>query len=131
MATPLICGRVKNVRIRRIQDYIIHACVLTDGQYGLPGLAAVRRFVEAAVSAWSPERSRGRDVHDLRVSRINDYAADVLRFLQPEIFPTLSAVIRAIDSIAVADAALRIRFARANPNNRGIIRIEFDPADRI
>src|SRR5579864_2763157 len=131
MPPPLIRRRVQNVRVRRIHRDIIHPSVFADRQHRLPGLPTVGRLVEPAISARSPQRPLRGHIHDLRVSRINHHPPNVLGLLQPEILPALSPIIRPVNSVAVRDTALRIRFSRADPYHRRIIRIERYPPDRI
>ena len=127
----LVRRRIKNVGIRRIEIDIRHARVLADRQNGFPGFSAVGRLIEPAVSPRPPKRTFSRDIHHLAVARINHDLANVFRFLQPQIFPALAAVVRPVNSVAVRNAALAVAFSRPHPHHGRIVRIERDPPDRI
>ena len=69
---------MQHVRVARIEHDVGDAGVLADVQHLLPGLAAVGRLVEPAIAARSPQRPLGRDVHRVRVARVDQDLADVL-----------------------------------------------------
>ena len=100
-------------------------------QHLLPGLAAVGGLVEAAVAAGAPQRSLGGDVDDVRVARIDDDLADVLGVLQADVLPADAAVARAVDAVAVADAALGVVLAGAHPHGERVVGVEGQAADRV
>src|SRR5258706_9056689 len=103
--------------------------MLTDRQHILPRLAAVRGFEHAAVPARRPERALRGYVDDIRIARVDHNARDVLRVLEPQIAPRAAAVIRPVDAVSVAHAALAVVLARPDPHRVRILRIERHRAD--
>ena len=77
MTAALIRCGVNRFRILRIDHDIGDAGVLADIQYVLPRFGAVSRLEKPSVSTRTPQRSLRRDVNDVRIFRINGYAADV------------------------------------------------------
>src|SRR5262249_31639420 len=127
----LVGGGDQDVRVARVYHHVGDAGVLADRQDVLPGLAAVGGLEQAAVAARPPERPLGGDVDDVRVARVEDDAGDVLRLLEAEVLPGLAAVVGAINAVAVADAALAVVLAGADPDDVGVLRVEDDAADRV
>src|SRR5262249_59115205 len=105
--------------------------VVADIEDLLPELAAVGGLVETAVAAGRPERPLGGDIDNVAVARIDDDLADVLRPREADVLPRLAAIVGAVDAVAVADAALTIVLARADPDGVGVLRIEGDGADGV
>src|SRR5512146_496930 len=75
-AAALIAGRVENAAVRRIDRDVGEAGVLVDELDPVPGLAAIRRLVDAALRIRTKEVTGRRDVHDLRIVRIDHDAGD-------------------------------------------------------
>src|SRR4029077_2676223 len=94
-------------------------------------LAAITRFVEAAVRRIAPQRARHRGVNCIAVSRINHDSRDTLRFLQASPRPRFTAIGRLIDSVANGNAVARPRLTASDPHIFRIFRIERDGADRL
>src|SRR6185295_12882056 len=113
VAAPLVGGGVEHVGVARVHHHVGDAGVLADRQHLLPGLAAVGGLVEAAVAARRPQRALGRHVDGVRVAGIDEDLADVLGTLEPDVLPTLAAVDRLVDAVAVGDAALAVVLAAA------------------
>src|SRR5690348_11425581 len=105
--------------------------MFTDVQDFIPRLATIGRFVETAITAARPKRPFGSDVNRVRVLRMDCNPTNVLRMLQAKILPAFPAILRLIDAVAVTDTALRIAFARSNPDHQRISWIEFHIADGI
>src|SRR5262249_36530614 len=82
------------------------AGVVVDVQDALPVLAAVAALVQATVAAAVPQRALGGDVDGVRVARVDEDLADVLGAFEAQLLPGFAAIGRAINAIAVADAAL-------------------------
>ena len=131
VAPALMRGCDEHVGIVRIHRDVADAGVLADVQDLRPVGAAVGRLVETAIAAGRPQRPVRRDVDDLRIARIDHDAADVLRILQPEVPPRAPGIVAAIHAVAVADAALVVRLAGADPNRARVLAIDRDGADRI
>src|SRR5205807_10258287 len=81
--------------------------------------------------AGSPERSLGRDVDGARVARVDEDLADVFGRLETQVLPALAAVVGTVDAVAIADAALAVVLAGADPDDVRILGIEDDGADRV
>src|SRR5262249_14656905 len=58
-------------------------------------------------------------------------ATNVLRFLQPDVFPRLATIVRTVHAVAIADAALAVVLARADPDDVGVLGVEHDCTDRV
>ena len=97
----------------------------------IPGLAAVGRFVEAAIGRIAPERARHRGINRVTALRTNDDLRNALRVFQPRLVPGLAAVGRLVDAVANRDAVADPRFTRADPDVLGVLRVERDRADRL
>ena len=117
----------QHVGIVRIDRDVADAGVLADLEDLRPGVAAVGGLVEAAIAAGRPQRAIGRDEHDVRIARIDDDAADVLGGLEPEVPPRAAGIVAAIDAVAVADAALVVGLAGADPDGAGVLAIDRPP----
>src|SRR5262245_27846578 len=111
MATPLVTRRDDHIRVSRVEHEVGHARVLADGEDALPGLAAVARLVQPTVPARPPEWALSGDVDDVGIARVDDDLPDVLRLFQAHVLPRLAAVVRAVNAVAVPDAALAVVLA--------------------
>ena len=116
---------------RGSMTHVADAGVLGDREHRRPGLAAVGRLVEAAVAAGRPERALRRDVDGVRVLRVDQDLADVLGALEADVLPALAAVLALVDAVAVADAALAVVLAGADPDDVRVLRVDRDAADRV
>src|SRR5262249_62116838 len=96
-----------------------------------PRLAAVGGLVESAIAPRSPERPLRRDVDRVRVPRINNDLADVLRVLQADVLPRPPAVDRLVHPVPVADAPLAVILTRPDPDDVRVLRIEDNTTDRV
>src|SRR5207244_9479469 len=110
-------------------DQVGHAGVVADRERLLPILTAVGALVEPAVAAGSPERPLGGHVDDVRVPRVDDDLADMLGLLEAHLLPAFAAVVRAVDAVAVADAALAVVLPGADPDNVRVFLVQDDDAD--
>src|SRR5207244_6502109 len=71
-APPLVARRVHDVAVRGVEHDIREARIVVDEHDLVPGFAAIRRLIDAAVGT-RPEQVAGRrDVHDFRITRIDD-----------------------------------------------------------
>ena len=73
----LICRSVKRHRALRIHRHIDHAGVFIDEKHIVPGLAAIRCFVQPALFVRSPQMPDYSYVNNFRVMRIDHDAPDV------------------------------------------------------
>ena len=131
MAPALVRGGVDRVRVARVEQDVGDPGLLADREHPGPGLAEVDALVDAALAAAAPERTVGRHPDDPRVARIDQDAADVLGLLEPHALPRLAAVERAVEAVAVGDAALVVVLAGADPDDVGVLRVDGQGADRI
>src|SRR5260370_37194668 len=131
MPAALVGSSNENVRATWIEDHIGDAGVVADIKNALPGFAAVGSFVKAPVASRTPQRSLASDINRVRIARVDDNLADVLRSFEANVFPTLSAVLRAVDAVAVSDAALTVVLAGADPDDAGILWVEANRTDGI
>src|SRR5207248_9178659 len=127
----LVAGGEEHVRVARVHDHVGDAGVLADRESFLPGLAGVGGLVKAAVAARSPQRPLGGDVDRVGVPRVDDDLADVLGRLEAHVFPGLATVVGAVDAVAVADAALAVVLAGADPDHVRVLRVEDHGANGV
>src|SRR5262249_5322908 len=125
----LVGGRDQYVGVARVLHHVGDAGVLADLQHALPRLAAVGGLVPAAVAARPPQRPLGGDVDHVRVARVDEDLADVLGLLQADLLPRLAGVVGAVHAVAVADGALAVVLAGADPDGVRVLRVERDVAD--
>ena len=130
MAAALISGGIDRVGIVGVDRNIGEAGVLAYVQDLLPGLASVRRLVEAAIATGRPERTFRGDEDGVAVLRTDRDSTDVLRVLQANVGPALPSVFGFVDSIAVIDAALRVVLSGPSPDDRWIMWVEFHVPNR-
>ncbi len=98
----------KNVRVGRIhRDGRGAGREIGTFQNEVPGLAAVGRFVEAAIGRIAPERARHRRVNRVAAFRTNDDLRNAFRVGQTRFVPGLAAVGRFVDAVADRDAVAR------------------------
>ncbi len=127
-----LVGRgVEDVRLARVHEDVRDPRVLGDLEDLRPGLAAVRGLVEPAVPARRPEGSLACRVDDLGVARVDEDLGDVLRRLEPHVLPGSTAVLRTVDAVAVAHAALAVVFPRAHPDHAGVLGVEGQAPDGV
>jgi hypothetical protein len=96
----LICRRIEDLRIQRIDDQIGGAGVFVDVQNFFPRRAAVGRLENSALGVRTPEVACGRDVNDVVVAGIDHDARDRARILESHILPRPAAVGRLVDAVA-------------------------------
>ena len=99
-AAPLVSRSVKRVRAFRIHRNVANACIVADLQYLVPGLAAIRGFVNAAIRVRSPEVAERGHIDNIRISRMNHHAADVAGFGEAHVLPGFATIGGFVDTIA-------------------------------
>src|SRR5262249_31476430 len=124
VAAALPGGGEHHVGVVRRLGNVGSAGVFADGEDGLPGLAAVGGFVEAAVAAGAPERTLRSDEDYVGIAGIDENPADVLALFESHVTPGFAAVVGAVDAVSIADAALGVVFAGADPDSRRIAWIQ-------
>src|SRR5688572_24210233 len=129
-ALALPRGRHEDIGVPWIHLDVVRAGPVVDVKDAAPGGAAVCRFVHAAFAALAPQRALRGDVDDVRVSGIDQDAADMFAFLEADIFPRPSTIDRLVYTIAVGDHALGVVFARADPDHVRVLRVDRDRARR-
>src|SRR5579859_241724 len=131
MPAALVSGGIHHVGFYGVDGHVYHAGVFADVKHVLPGFAAVGGFIKAAVASRPPKRTFSGDKHNVAVTRVDGDATDVLGLLQAHVRPAFAAIFRAIDAIAITDAALAVALAASHPHHAGIFRIEHYRADGI
>ena len=96
-------GREKHAGIVRVHRQVGGAGVLALGQHMLPAPAPVPGAKDTPLLAGSEGVTQGRDVHDIRVARMDPDPGDVPRILKPQVRPGLAGVGRPVHPVAVAD----------------------------
>ena len=119
----------QHVGIAGIDYHVGDTGALARREHRVPALAAVGGLVQSAVAAIGPERTLRRDVYHIAVARIDHDSRDVLRLLNPHLLPGATGVVGSIDAVAIRDAALRIVFAGADPDRRGVLRVQHHCTD--
>src|SRR5262249_47976693 len=127
----LIAARVENQRVLGIHREVTDAGDFIDEERPRPRRAAVGRLEDATIAAATlrEERALRRDVHNVRVFRIDDDLADVLGLLEADAFPRLTSVRRLVETGAEVRAALAVVLARAEPDGVRVLRIDDDAAE--
>src|SRR5262249_12213817 len=92
---------------------------------------AVRGLVKAALVTVAPELARSADVERVRLARVYQNLCDAFGLLQSDVGPVLAAVRGLVDAVADRDAIARPPFARTNPDDFRVLRINRDRADGL
>src|SRR5262249_50731026 len=119
------------VGVARVEDGVGATGVFGYVEDLLPRLSAIRSFVQPAVAAGAPQRALCGDVDGVGVARVEEDLADVLGLLQSDLLPGLPAVGGFVNAVAVADGALAVVLAGADPDGAGIFRVQLDVADGV
>ena len=119
-AHPLPARGEQHLGVGRVHGNVDEARLVADELDELPGLAAVGRLVEAALGVRAPRPSQGGDVHDVRIGRVHDDAADRPRLLEPHRLPGEPAVGRFENAAARRDGVAGVLFARPRPHLRRV-----------
>ena len=119
-ATTLVERRVQRFRIGEGLRDVVGAGVLIPLEHEFPGLAAVRRLVDATFTARAEERAGGGDERDLGVAGVKNDAVDVLGILEPDVRKGLAAIGGLPDAISPARGLTIVRFAGADPDDVGV-----------
>ena len=129
-AAALIGRRVQHIGILRIEREIVGAGVGADRQARLPRLAAVRGLEHAALAARREQRPLRGHVDDVRVARIDQQAADVLRRREAGTLPGRARVRRFVDPVAEVGAALTGVLTGREPDDVRVFRIDGHTTER-
>src|ERR1051325_5081723 len=105
---------VENIGVCRVEDEIDRARLVVTIENLLPGLAAVFRAEDAALSVRAEGVPERRDVDDIRVARVNAHAPYLPRVFEAHALPGLARVGRFVDAVAVRDIAANRRLAHAD-----------------
>jgi hypothetical protein len=129
-ALTLLRRRIEHVGVGRVHRQVAETGVPADLLRIRPRLSAVGRLVEATLAAGGPEWPERGDVDDVRIARVDDDPADVLRPWKHRRRPGLSAVGRLVDARAPRRAPHVVRLAGAHPHDIGVRRRDRHSADR-
>ena len=116
-------------RVAGVADEVDGAGLVVHEQRPLPGRAAVRRAVDAALGVGRVEVTDGRDRRHVRVGWVEEDATDVVRLLQPEVRPRRAAVGAPVDARAGVRRPRRVGLAGAHPQRRPVA-LRVRPVDR-
>src|SRR5262249_2059778 len=122
VAAALIRRGDDHVRIARIENDVCDAGVFAHVEDLVPGFATVRGIVGAAVAAGGPGGALRRHVDHVGVPRVDDDLANVLRLFEADVLPGFAAIVGAVDAVAIADAALAVVLAGADPDDARVLR---------
>jgi hypothetical protein len=123
LAEPVIGGRVKRVGIGGVHDDIDAAdrpALDDDVEDFSPRPAAINRLIEAPVGIFAVEVPQGRDVDDIGIGRMDDDAADMMRFGKSHVLPGLAGIGGFIDAVPPVSRAGIVGLARAHPEDVGV-----------
>src|SRR5579871_6507873 len=82
-----------------------------------PMLAAIGGPVDAALVVGTVCMPQRADVNGICILRIDDNAADLARFVQPDVLPALAAVRRTVHPIARGEVGANVGFSGADVND--------------
>ena len=128
-APPLVHPREDGVGVARVHRHVDGAGVLIDIEDPLPALAPVLRPEDPALLVGPPQIADRRDVHDIRIARMDEDAPDVLAPLEPHVPPGLPAVDRLVDAVPPARRLPVLRLPGADPDQVRIRLVERDGSD--
>src|SRR6185295_2690122 len=122
-------GGEELVRVAGVLGEVAASRLRVDEEDLLPGGAAVLGLEDAALHALAPLGTRR--AHPGHVGRrwVGGDLVDALGLVQPEVFPRLPAVARAVDAVADGRAVARVAFARSHPDDVGVGGGDGDAAD--
>ena len=92
VSPALIRSGVKSHRTIRIHGEINHAGVFIDEEHVVPGFAAVSGFEHTTLFVWSPQVTQHSRVDNVRIARIDNYAANMFGVAQSHVLPGLAGV---------------------------------------
>ena len=128
---PFVGGGVHHIRVSRIEFEVGGAGIFVDRQHRRPSDPAVGAAVNAPLPAGGPQRPFSGHQHPLRIARVDQNPANVLRAGQAHSLEGAAGVKTAINPIAPAHMPPADVFAGAHPQDVGIRRVERQSADRI
>src|SRR6266850_2224225 len=106
-------GCQQNIGIAWIHDHVGNAGVLADLDEAGPILAAIGGFVEAAITAAFPQGSRGGDINNVAIARVDENFRNVLGLAQAHVVPGAAAILALVHAVTIGDAALIVVLAGA------------------
>ena len=120
---------VDRLRIARVEREISAADVIVFGKHLLPGLSAIERAINSALSVRAVRMSHGRYKHTIRIVRIDEDGADLLRVTQSKVLPGLAGIGGFVDSISYREIGPAQSFAAAHVNDVRIRRCDRQSPD--
>ena len=121
---------VERVRVLQIDHDVVAAGIRIDVQYLAPRLAAVGRFVDAALGVRLEHVPHRRRVRDVRIARIDDQRGGLVRFAQPGVRPRRASVGALEDAVAGVEVLADIAFAGSRIDHARIGGRDGQRADR-
>src|SRR6266545_4920840 len=130
LAVHLPEAGVEDPRIVRIHAEVGGSGLVADEEDFLPGPAAVSRAKDSAVGIASPDVAERGNVDEVRIFRMDAHARDLVRALQSDVLPGLTAVGGLVHAVAVRDVAADGRLPHPRVDHVGIRLRDPDRADR-
>ena len=116
IATHFVGSGVERIAIAWIHHQVDRAGIGVDRQTMRPRQSAVHRLKNAALLIGTPQMPQRRDVHHVRIPRIDTNSSDVLRIFETQVLPVLAAIGGFVNSIAPGNTGSRVGFSGAYPN---------------
>ena len=114
LAESLPQRHVKHVRVVAIQRDVNGTGAFVAEEDPLPAVPAVGAPEDAAFLARHPVLAERRDVHDVRIGRVDANLGDPVRVGEPDVLPGLAGVAAAVHAVARQDVAADARLAGAD-----------------
>ncbi len=108
---------IEDSRVRRIHRDVGTPGVLVHEEHSLPGLAAVRGAVHAALLLRPVGVAHGGGEDDVRITRVDGDPANAAGVLEPHALPGLAGVGRLVDAVPLGDVASDERLAGPGPDD--------------
>ena len=103
----------KRAGIVRIENHVDRAGLVVLEKHLLPGRAAIAGAEDSPFLVLAVRMAQRRHKNHVRVPRIDNHRADVLRILEARVLPRLASVHRLVNPVAVSDVAANAGFTRA------------------
>src|SRR6185436_8656292 len=99
---------VDDVRVSGLEREVDRAGARVRAEDLLPARAAIARAKDAALRVRGVRMPERGDVDDVRVARMDDDAADLLRVVEADVRPRLPAVARLVHAVALGDVGAHV-----------------------
>ena len=130
LAVHLPERRVQDVRIARVHDQVDRPGVFVAEEDLLPSSAPVAGPEDTALGVGPEGMAERRHVRAVGVGGMDADARDGVGVGEPEVPPTLPAVVRTVDAVALEDVGAQLHLAHADVDDVGVRRGHRDRAHR-